>query len=76
MSTSAKPAALSPQTLAKVETLARWLSQARRCVAFTGAGISTESGIPDFRSKDGYWTKHQPIMFDRYVADPDRKSVV
>ena len=60
---------LGPDTLEKVETLARWLNEAERVVAFTGAGISTESGIPDFRSKDGYWTKHQPIMFDRFVAD-------
>ena len=71
MSTST-PAAkrLSPQTIEKVETLARWFGEATRVVAFTGAGISTESGIPDFRSKDGYWTKHQPIMFQDFVADP------
>lgn len=64
---------LSPQTLEKVETLARWLGEASRVVAFTGAGISTESGIPDFRSKDGYWTKHQPIMFQDFVADADMR---
>jgi NAD-dependent deacetylase len=60
---------LGPQTQEKVATLARWLNEAERAVAFTGAGISTESGIPDFRSKDGYWTKHQPIMFQDFVAD-------
>jgi NAD-dependent deacetylase len=71
MSTSASAAKpLTPQTLEKVETLARWLGEAKRVVAFTGAGISTESGIPDFRSKDGYWTKHQPILFQDFVADP------
>jgi NAD-dependent deacetylase len=67
---SAGNQSLSPATLEKTKVLARWLAEAKRCVAFTGAGISTESGIPDFRSKDGYWTKHQPIMFDRFVADP------
>jgi NAD-dependent deacetylase len=71
MSTSASVAKhLSPQTLEKIETLACWLGEARRVVAFTGAGISTESGIPDFRSKDGYWTKNQPILFQDFLADP------
>ena len=61
---------MHPDTPEQIETLRSWLSEARRGAAFTGAGISTESGIPDFRSKDGFWTKHQPIMFDQFVADP------
>ena len=44
------------------------LRAAKRAAIFTGAGISTESGIPDFRSKDGIWTKMAPIDFADYVA--------
>ncbi len=40
-----------------------------RLVAFTGAGISTDSGIPDFRSPGGLWTRMQPIEYQDFVAD-------
>lgn len=50
--------------------LARYLSVAQRVVVFTGAGISTESGIPDFRSPGGVWSKMKPIMFQDFVASP------
>lgn len=48
--------------------LARMVSEAERVVIFTGAGISTESGIPDFRSPGGIWTKQAPIDFAEFMA--------
>ncbi|MBI2825797.1 MAG: NAD-dependent deacylase [Planctomycetia bacterium] len=55
------------------ETLARWLAEARSAVAFTGAGISTESGIPDFRSPGGIWTRYRVIMYQEFMSDPEAR---
>jgi len=52
---------------AKLETLATWVSESRRGVAFTGAGISTESGIPDFRSPGGIWTHFRMIQYPEFM---------
>jgi NAD-dependent SIR2 family protein deacetylase len=41
----------------RIGTLAQWLHESRHLVVFTGAGISTESGLPDFRGPDGVWTR-------------------
>ena len=41
----------------RIHTLAEWLYESRHLVVFTGAGISTESGLPDFRGPDGIWTR-------------------
>lgn len=57
----------------KVERLAGWLRSAHLGVAFTGAGISTESGIPDFRSPGGVWSRHKPILFDEFVRSRDAR---
>jgi NAD-dependent deacetylase len=51
-----------------VSELARLLAASRRAVVFTGAGVSTESGIPDFRSPGGIWTKYRPIDFPEFLA--------
>ena len=49
------------------------LSMATRIVIFTGAGISTESGIPDFRSPGGVWSKMKPIYFQDFVSSEVRR---
>ena len=51
-----------------VADLRRLIAAARSAVVFTGAGISTESGIPDFRSPGGLWTKQTPIDYDSFLA--------
>jgi NAD-dependent SIR2 family protein deacetylase len=43
----------------RIETLAQWMFEAKHLVVFTGAGISTESGLPDFRGPDGIWTRQE-----------------
>ena len=57
------------------EELAQLIRSSRRAVVFTGAGISTESGIPDFRSPGGIWTKMMPVQFQDYIADPQARRV-
>ncbi|HEY4342862.1 MAG TPA: Sir2 family NAD-dependent protein deacetylase [Parvibaculum sp.] len=51
----------------------REIERAARVVVFTGAGISTESGIPDFRSPGGIWTKMSPIDFDEFLRSPEMR---
>jgi NAD-dependent deacetylase len=57
-----------------VEQLGDMIAEATAIVPFTGAGISTESGIPDFRSPGGIWTRNRPIPFDEFVASADARD--
>ncbi len=57
----------------ELELIARWLTHCRSVVAFTGAGISTESGIPDFRSPQGVWATNRQIYFDEYLASAEAR---
>lgn len=59
--------------MAHESQLAEWISTARCFVVFTGAGISTESGIPDFRSPGGVWAKYQPVYFDDFMRSEDAR---
>ncbi len=57
-----------------VERLGNMIASAKIIVPFTGAGISTECGIPDFRSPGGIWTRTRPIQFDEFVASQEARD--
>jgi NAD-dependent deacetylase len=57
----------------EVAALRRLIEEARRVVVFTGAGISTESGIPDFRSPGGIWQQMKPIYFQDFLASAEAR---
>ncbi|WP_315832591.1 SIR2 family NAD-dependent protein deacylase [Bradyrhizobium prioriisuperbiae] len=57
-----------------IEQLGDLIAAASVIVPFTGAGISTECGIPDFRSPSGLWTRNRPIPFDEFVASQDARD--
>ncbi len=65
-------------TMEKIRQVARWVVDAKHVVVFTGAGISTESGIPDFRSPGGIWDRYDPdeFTYQKFLFDEDarRKS--
>jgi len=57
----------------EIADLARAIDGSRRAAVFTGAGISTESGIPDFRSPGGIWTRMAPIDFSDFLASGEAR---
>ena len=59
--------------MVNVQNIAEWLAKARAAVVFTGAGVSTESGIPDFRSPGGVWSRTKPILYEEYLRDPEAR---
>ena len=60
-------------TAIMISQIARWILNSHMTVAFTGAGISTESGIPDFRSPGGVWSKYRTIYFQEFIADREAR---
>src|SRR3954469_16914382 len=56
------------------ERLHDLVTAAKVVLPFTGAGISTECGIPDFRSPGGLWTKNQPIGFDAFISSQEMRD--
>lgn len=58
---------------AALRSFAELVEESQRIVIFTGAGISTESGIPDFRSPGGLWEKHRPIDFSEFIRSEEAR---
>ncbi len=64
----------SNRLAASMADLVALVKAAKRVLPFTGAGISTESGIPDFRSPGGLWTQNRPIGFQDFVRSPEMRA--
>lgn len=58
----------------KIEKLADLVTQGGGLVVFTGAGMSTESGIPDYRSPGGIWSRHKPVDFSEFLESPEARQ--
>src|SRR5690348_367888 len=57
-----------------IDSLRALIDRARVIVPFTGAGISTECGIPDFRSPGGLWSKNHPIPYDDFISSQQMRN--
>src|SRR5216684_3008695 len=58
----------------QLEDAAELMQQAKRIVALTGAGISTESGIPDFRSPGSIWQQQPPVSYQDFISKPESRQ--
>jgi NAD-dependent deacetylase len=58
----------------KIKQIATKIKQRGKNIIFTGAGISTESGIPDYRSQGGIWDKFRPVYFDEFMSARDARE--
>jgi len=65
---------IAPDVTTAVRRLRELVDESRVIVPFTGAGISTECGIPDFRSPGGIWTKMRPIDFSDFLASQEARD--
>ena len=65
---------IAPDLDSAIARLGDMVEAASIIVPFTGAGISTECGIPDFRSPGGIWTKNRPIPFDEFLASQEARN--
>lgn len=66
-SPDARPAAYGPDFARGIDALAAWLAPRRSVAVITGAGVSTASGIPDYRDRDGRWKRQTPIQHNDFV---------
>jgi len=65
---------IAPDIDSAIARLEHMVHEASAIVPFTGAGISTECGIPDFRSPGGIWTKNRPIPFDEFLSSQEARN--
>src|SRR4030042_2911066 len=66
------------ETMEEIERLAQLIIQSKKAIVFTGAGISTESGIPDFRSPGGIWSRYDPEDFtiQKFLSGPAARKTI
>ena len=58
----------------KIREIAEKIRASKKLIVFTGAGISTESGISDYRSQGGLWDRFQPVYFDEFMSSREARE--